>query len=142
MKAIEGIQKKAAGIVKGRKIEGYHQAMAELKWTHLHHRRQYHRNIMCYKVCNGLVDLEFDEYFKERHCERNIGGVHDMQLVPKYARTNICKYSFFYEVIEQWNQLPTNIVEQYTLDGFKSHLTNFYSARSHSEPNCNVCMLC
>ena len=47
---LEKVQKKGAHIVLGSNFETYEKALSDLKWSTLYHRREYHRNVMCYKI--------------------------------------------------------------------------------------------
>ena len=59
-KSIERVQKKASRIVLGHSFDNYGQAMTDLKWSRLHDRREYHRNVMCYKKYHEIVDIHLN----------------------------------------------------------------------------------
>ena len=122
---LEKVQKKGAHIVLGSNFETYEKALSDLKWSTLYHRREYHRNVMCYKIYNNLVDIPFYTYFNVRNV-RELRNVNTHHLEPKFARTDTCKYSFFYNTVESWNRLPANVISQMTLESFKNKLAEFY----------------
>ena len=45
-------------------------------------------------------------------------------LRPKYARTNYFKFSFFNRYINDWNSLPSDVLEAHSLRLFKKKLLN------------------
>ena len=77
-----------------------------------------------------------DRYFSYRN-SRSLRNTHDYELCFKFARTNICKYSYFYHTIDDWNGLPSNVVCQDSLDDFKSALRLHVETLNHD--NCDIC---
>ena len=49
-------------------------------------------------------------------------STHERNLLVPYARTDVCKYSFFPQVISLWNKLPEIIKETQSLDTFNSRI--------------------
>ena len=83
--------------------------------------------MLCYKIYNNLVDIPFDTctYFNVRNV-RELRNVNTHHSEPKFARTDTCKYSFFYNTVKSWNRLPANVVCQTSLESFKNKLAEFY----------------
>ena len=139
VKAIEKVQKKAASIVEGFKAEKYGQAMHDLNWLSLHKRRQYYRNVMCFKICNAFIDIPFEDYFKVKANDRDLRCAHNHQLSPKFARTEACKHSFFFQTIEEWNKLPPQIVIHESVNSFKNGLLEYLTGENTCTTNCEIC---
>ena len=61
---------------------------------------------MCYKIYNNLVDFHFDTctYFNVRNV-RELRNVNTHHSEPKFARTDTCEHSFFYNTVKSWNRL-------------------------------------
>ena len=137
--ALEKLQKRAAKFVTGKYETPYCNLVKEVDWLSLHQRRSFSKNVLCYKIVNGLIDLPFDEYFKYRNvtCLPSLRSVHNKQICEKYARTDVCKYSCFYNIIKHWNTLPLDIVSSESIFTFKNRLKKYYGNYNHSE--CNIC---
>jgi len=69
---------------------------------------------MFYKIINNIVDVDFDEHLLMpatpyyTHCH----------LTQLYTRVDAYKYSFLPSAIKLWNTLPTNVVDQKTVNQF------------------------
>ncbi len=92
------------------------EMLNELGWTSLEERRRYQRLIMLFKIGNGLVATDTNEYMTPinqptRHCNTQA------YLVPQ-SNLNAHKYSFFPRTIHDWNGLSQNIVDAPTVSGF------------------------
>ena len=69
-------------------------------------------------IC-GLYALYLDT-----HSPGKINGVQLDRNRPKYARTNYFKFSFFNRYINDWNLLPSDVLEAQSLSLFKKKLLN------------------
>ena len=140
-RSIERVQKRAAKVVTGARVDNYPSVINQLGWNTLHCRTDCNRLIMCYKILNGLVGIPSDQYFENRpENNHRLRTSHDKQIKLKFARTDICKSSFFYNVVPLWNSLPAFVVQQPSLATFKSKLLTWYHSRSSvCDETCIVC---
>ena len=139
--SLERIQKRAARIILSNWDVCYADALNELNWPSLHTRRLANRQILCYKILNGLIDIPASYYFQFRHC-RDFRSTHEYQLQGKFARTNTCKYSYFYRTVNDWNSIPLNVILSPSLQCFKNslHLVNNV-AQSCALNKCDICRI-
>ncbi len=98
----------------------------ELGWSPLEERRRYQCLTMLFKIRNGLVAVDANEYMTPinrptRHC--NIQAY----LVPQ-SNLNASQYSFFPCTIRNWNGLSQNIVDASSVSVFRDRL-----ARNNTE---------
>ncbi len=92
--------------------------LAELSWDTLEDRRKYSRLHMMYKILNGMVGIDKDQYItltRDNRCRSS----HSKKLQVLPARTNTYKYSYFPRTIRDWNQLPESTVTVTKIKAFK-----------------------
>ena len=85
---------------------------------------------------NNHIDIPFDKYFNYPNC-RQLRSSHELELAPKFARTNLCKYSYFYRTVEEWNGLPSDILCSLSCAGFSSSLRDYMYNCEHN--SCDIC---
>ena len=66
-----------------------------------------------YKIIFGLCDIDAAKYFDIVRESRT-----------RYARTSYFKFSFFNRYINDWNSLPSDVLEAQSLSLFKKKLLN------------------
>ena len=76
--------------------------------------------ILCYKIKNGLVDLDFNKFFQIR--ERQSRG-HSSILHVKSSRINARKNFFANRVVNQWNKLSEDQITARSVGIFKHKLS-------------------
>ena len=96
----------------------------ELGWSSLEARRTLTRITLLHKMSRHLIDIDVDLYLQP-HTERRTRGSHNYKYRLDKATKNVYFYSFFPRTIRQWNSLPSDIVDENSLDLFKSKLSNF-----------------
>lgn len=111
----EKVQKRAAGVILGARSQSYRNVLNELGKNTLHCRKYYNRLVMCYEIVHGLVSIPLRRYFEYKPGSNvTLRGAHEYQLKPKFARTDICKTNFFYDIVSAWNSLTRHVVQQST----------------------------
>ena len=135
-RVIERIQKRAAGIVLGRRVEDYIRDLSVLAWSPVHMRQNCQELCLMYKIINNEIDIDFDLFFKYKELSKNLRCKNSLQLKPKFARTEMCKLSFFHRIIPLWNKLPEHIVKAENLKHFKTNLELLYFK---CKVNCAIC---
>ena len=76
--------------------------------------------LLCYKIKNRLIDLDFDQFFEVRE---GITRGHSAKLVVKKSRINVRKFFFANRVVNQWNGLTEGQIASRSFDAFKRNLT-------------------
>lgn len=75
--------------------------------------------IMTYKILHGLVDVPRDEFFTFNTCSTRSSV---LKLLKLYVKTNLRLNSFSIKVINEWNSLPSDIVQATSVTTFKTLL--------------------
>ena len=104
----------------GMQMLPYSQRLVFLDIETLERRRIKTDLLMCYKIKNRLIDLEFDQFFEYR--AGNTRG-HSAKLIVKKNRINARKYFFSNRVVNQWNSLTESQVTARSLGAFKRTIT-------------------
>ena len=127
IEALEKVQKQAARFC----MKDYSRLpgtmtnlMTELDWQPLDIRRKMARVTMMYKMVNGLVDIDINNY-AERTSKLTRGNNHKFHT----QRWNIAAFrdSFFPMTICDWNQLPDHVANSISLETFKTNIRKHYS---------------
>ena len=90
--------------------------------------------IFFYKMVNGLVDVDVNDFFSFN--TNNTRG-HAFKVNVMFSRLNCRKYFFINRTISLWNSLPGNIAESESLSIFKNELgtcdfTAYCRGRAHT----------
>lgn len=88
-------------------------------------RRQKHRLILFFQLIHGQIKINKDSYVK-LPCKRSDRLNHNLAIEPFNARVDVFRYSFFPDVIESWNTLPSYIVDRENVREFESLLDVYY----------------
>jgi hypothetical protein len=87
---------------------------------HLRNQEKAHRLTCLYKIINGQMDINPDDYIKIKP-ERNRRG-HDTQFVVDTSNTDSYANSFFPRTIRVWNTLSQDTIDRPDPPKFKSAL--------------------
>ena len=101
----------------------YKDRLASLKFNSLDTRRVKQDLVMCYKTVNGLICLDFSDFFSYVVSDRTRG--HNYKLAIQNCRIDARKFCFARRVCPIWNKLPFDVVNAYSLNSFKRKLTVF-----------------
>ena len=122
IQSLERVQRQAARFCTGnyRREEGsVSKALSDLGWQSLQTRRRNQRLCMLYKMNNGLVNVQINEYI-QRNTRSTRGNNQKFHQVRHKAR--VFKDSFFVNTVKDWNNLPSSIVNSPSLETFKAKL--------------------
>ena len=114
----------------------YKKSLKDLSLLGLHDHRLLLKLVYCYKVMHNHIDLPFDQYFSYRN-NRSLRQTHPMQLNCIFARTDLCKHSFFYSTPVEWNKLPFDICNMSSVKCFKDSLHSYFIKNDHKY--CDIC---
>ena len=135
---LEAIQNKAARWIRRdyRHTTSVTRLKQDIKLEPLETRRRIHRQQMLYKITNNLVDINRDTYLHPTNI-RSTRGSHNLKYHTYQANTNIFKCSFFPRSIQEWNHLPSHVVNSPTLDTFRTRITHHYTPNLFPDPRPN-----
>ena len=78
---------------------------------------------MVYKIIHGLDGAPFDDFFSYHNISTRSNG---FKLYKHFSRLNVRKFSFSQRVINDWNDLPMEVVQTPNVISFKAALHNFW----------------
>ena len=125
---IEGVQRRAARFVKNcyvRESGIVTNLLNDLNWHSLELRRKITRLTTMYKIVNGKIAVNISEYIVRP--TRVTRSYHSSKLVDIGNNSNTYKYNFFTRTLKEWNTLPSFLLDQPSVDAFKSAVTNYFS---------------
>ena len=93
-------------------------------WSMLQQRRQMSRLTMMYKIVNDQsCPVQIPDYVQKK--TRVTRSFHPKRFISLGSKSNTYKYSFFIKTVKEWNGLPEELIEQETLESFKSALADY-----------------
>ena len=121
---LEKVQKRATRMVEGFKGMNYLSRLKGMRLTTLETRRLRADLIEVFKIVKGFEGLREDEFFELREVK---GGAcstrrNSHAFFKKRFKLDVAKYSFSNRVVDEWNGLPSKVIEEKTLDAFKGKL--------------------
>lgn len=123
---LEMIQRRAARYVLYRhhNTSSVTDMLQTLGWRSLSDRRTDAKLCMMYKIANGLVGIPANQYLIPVNIVTR--KQHSLSYLIPHSRCNYHLYSFFPSTIRLWNSLPQYIVNQNSLDAFKSNIQTLH----------------
>ena len=101
--------------------------LGPLKWKSLKKRRKYNRIILLYKSLKGKARIPTDDLIPKTRRGRN---QHSLAFQIPSASIDVYKYSFFFQTIRDWNDLPESLISSSELsDHSVSKFTSLVRAR-------------
>ena len=88
--------------------------------TSLHHRRRRGDMITVFKILTGRLNVDKSKFF-EMQLNTNTRG-HSLKIFKQHARTFVTRQSFASRTINDWNMLPSHVVEATNVNMFKNEL--------------------
>ena len=124
IQSIEKVQRRAARWVSSdyNRFSSVTFMLNELQWPTLSNHRKFARLSTFYKIIHHLSMPPLPHYFLPiNRLTRHHHSLH-YNIIPPSVRTNSYKYSFFPRTINEWNNLPTNVIESNSLLCFQRHI--------------------
>lgn len=127
---LQKLQNRAARVITS---QGYEVRSSELidqlHWKRLCHSRAEHMTIMMYKVLNNMAPSYLRDHFKiytldNTYALRN----KEMSLVLPKPLTEYLKKTFIYRGVQIWNELPSQMRCEISLNNFKKSLSSLASS--------------
>ena len=121
IRQIEAVQRRATKLIPGFKEMSYEDRLKKLDLPTLHYRRKRGDMIETYKIVSGIYDNEVSPHLQRAPSDRGTRG-HDKKLFKKGAKTESRKNFFTLRIVEDWNELPNEVVNAETTNAFKNGL--------------------
>ena len=117
------VKKRATKLVPEIRNLSYSQRLKELGLTTLEERRKRGDLIEVFKIMHGFDNLDRSQFFtlvSEVHSHDTTG--HNFCIYRKFKNTSMRKEFFDTRIIQDWNNLPKEVVNCKTLSSFKKTL--------------------
>ena len=117
---LENIQRRATKILPEMNNKSNTERLRSLGLPSLEYRRLRSDVIQAFKIYKNIDRLDETKLFpKLTNLTRLTTRGHPFKLYEPQCRTNIRKFSFALQVIENWNKLPMNIENCHSVNSFK-----------------------
>lgn len=116
---IEKVQRRATKLVPFLKNKSYTERLRVLNLTTLAYRRNRTDVLQVFRIIHQIDKIPFDNFFKLN--QNNTRG-HPWKLEKPRAKTKIRQNTFSNRVINDWNNLPAEVVCSETINSFKNGL--------------------
>ena len=103
------------------------QALNHLNWPTLEHRRKVNRLTLMYKTLHSQAAINIPPYVKHKTVMKTRNS-DPTKFIPVQTSCDEYKYSFWPRTINDWNSLPTNIINMTSKSNFKAVVNNYISA--------------
>jgi hypothetical protein len=119
---IHRVEKRAARFIANdyRYDSSMSQIFKDLGWSALKDRRREARLALFYKVVNGLVAVDKDEYLQQG--DTRTRAKNSMKFKQMKVSTQIFQNSFFPRTIPEWNILPEDTIKCGSVESFRAAL--------------------
>ena len=120
---LEKVQRRATKLVHSLRDEPYEERKQDLGLTSLAERRERGDLIQVFKIIHGFDNLIRTEFFElYRDSVRPTTRGHAWRIVVPHTHTVRRRNFFDIRVINQWNELPENVVNCQSISMFKKNL--------------------
>ena len=116
---LENVQRRATKIVPEIKDLTYEERLNQLGLFKLSERRLRGDMIFIYKMLNGMIDLQFTDFFTCSQNPHHTRGHNQKIELGVKPNTNMREKFFTNRCVIPWNQLPATITEAKSIEGFK-----------------------
>ena len=118
--AIEKVQRRATKLVTSIRNLPYNERLSILKLPSLYYRRRRGDMILVYQIFHGLIDINPSIFFAPATISTTRG--HNYKISKPHSQCLTRSNFFSNRVINNWNSLPTNIVNATSINNFESLL--------------------
>ena len=133
-KRIERVQRRATKLVASIRELPYEARLRSLNLPSLYYRRRRGDMIMVYQVLRGVVDVDASQFFSAATTSQTRG--HLWKLSKSRAVSRVRRNAFSIRVINDWNALPSTVVEAPSIDSFKARLDRHWARLTYAtHPN-------
>ena len=118
--SMEKVQRRATRMMGGLNGYSYEERLEIVNLLSLEMRRLRSDLIEVFKIMNGFEGLSVEEFFELSDVVRTRG--HSKKIYKLRSRLDVRKYFFTQRIVEEWNNLPPEVVESKTINEFKSKI--------------------
>ena len=123
---LEGVQLRETKFVPSLRNESYIDRLTVLNLPSLSYRYRRGDLIFLFKLLNGYFELDYSNFFTLSLSHNTQTRGHSLKLFKPPAH-HLCHVNFFGTgVINDWNNLTSDIVENSSLNSFKSAVDNYF----------------
>jgi len=119
---IENVQRRATRLIPSIKDNAYPERLAILDLPSMYYRQKRGDLILMYKIVNNYFNSDFSNAIT--FSTTSTRG-HHFKLFKHHTRLQICSNFYFNRIINDWNNLSSDIVSARSINSFKSLLDNF-----------------
>ena len=80
---------------------------------------------MVYKIAHGLDGSPFNMFLCIMMYQQYLANGY--KVIKKFCHVNVRKYSFSQQVVNDWNSLPTEVVQAPDVESFETKLDLFWN---------------
>ena len=124
-KLVEAVQRRATKLISNISNLSYEARLRYLNLPSLHHGRRREDMITVFKILTGRLNVDKSKFF-EMQLNTNTRG-HSLKIFKQHARTFVKRQSFASRRINDWNMLPSHVVEATSVNIFKNELDRHWS---------------
>lgn len=114
---VENVQRRATRLVPELQNMSYEDRLRQLNLPTLNYRRKRGDIIQTFKIIHKIDDISMDKFFS--FSTNSVTRGHSLKLRKPRANKSVRNNSFSFRVIDDWNNLPDNIVTLDTVNKFK-----------------------
>ena len=131
--AIERVQHRATKMIKEIKALTYEERLAATGLITLEERRNRGDLIEVFKIIKGFEKVDYNNFFKLTHSGRTRG--HRYKLSKSRSRLDIRRNFFSQRIVNDWNKLPTIVVEADSINSFKNRYDSYKNEEKRRNSN-------
>ena len=131
MKAIERVQRRMTKLVPGLSDKIYEERLRHLRLPSLAYRRSRGDMIYTYKIITGKMDINKENFFKTSNL-RTRG--HKLKICKQSAKKLHRVNTFSNRIVNEWNMLPSKVVQAESVNSFKNQLDKHWIGRIYETP--------
>jgi hypothetical protein len=124
---LEKIQKRALKMIEECRGMKYEARLMATGLTGLEERHKRGDLIEVFKIMKGKIKTDLGTFFKLDVNHRTRG--HKYKLVKGRSRLDIRKNFFSQSIVNEWNRLPSSVLESETVNGFKNRYDKYASEK-------------
>jgi hypothetical protein len=122
---LERVQRRATRIVPELKGLSYPERLKILNLPTLVYRRKRGDLIEVFKLLRGLENIDATRFFTPAPYAATRG--HELKLFKQHSKLAVKQHSFSHRVVNDWNALPSSVIQSMTMNEFKSALDRHWN---------------
>lgn len=128
VKKLEAVQRRATKLIPSLRNKSYHERLRDLNLFSLEKRRLRGQLIECFKTLKGFNKVDASKLFTVDMDSRTRSNGLKLKK-GKRPNLDITKNFYTFKIINEWNSLPTSVVNSETINTFKVRLDKHLAER-------------